>query len=138
MIQEALMNQLKGVVPDLTWTIDYRTADDNTGTVYSTPGFPPDQYDTQYRYPSYQVYIRSSDWDFAKFAAEQTFQAFHNKINFVVSTEYEKDGEVVLTRKFHVFTIMASSEPIPVGVKDEIMEYSINFDVTLKEIKEDD
>lgn len=127
------MNELKEAVPGLTWTMDYRTDDDDTGTVYATPGRQPDVYDTEYRYPSYQVYIRSSDWDYARLAAEITFDELHKRSNFTVDVDYEKDGQVVLTKHYLVFFIVAASDPLRIGDNDGIMEYSVNFDVTLKE-----
>lgn len=137
MIQEFLMNQLKTIIPHLTWSVDYYYAKDNTGTVYSSGGFHPDRYDTDYRYPSYQVWIRSSDWDYAKLAAEQTFNALHKKSNLIVDIDHEKDGVVVETKRYLVLLILAASEPLRIGDNNGIMEYSVNFDVTLTELKEE-
>lgn len=137
MIQGYLRKELQSIIPDLTWTEDYFYADDNTGTVYATASGKPDRYDTEYRYPGYQIWIRSSDWDHAKLAAEQTFKQLHKKSNFRVAVDYEKDGQVVLTKHYLVFFIVAASDPIRVGDNDDIMEYSVNFDVTLKELKEE-
>lgn len=135
MIQEALMNELETVIPSLNWSVDYYTADDNTGTVYSTASGQPDRYDTDYRYPGYQVWIRSSDWDYAKLAAELTYKQLHKKSNFRVAVDYEKDGQVVLKKHYLVFFVMAASDPLRSGDNNGIMEYSVNFDVTLKEEK---
>lgn len=135
MIQEYLMNELEEVIPGLSWTIDYFTDDDNTGTVYASSSSQPDVYDTNYRYPGYQVFIRSSDWDLAKFAAEMTFMKLHKKSNFTVDVDVdlEEGEEVVEAKQFLVFFIMAASDPLRIGDNDGIMEYSINFDVTMKE-----
>lgn len=135
MIQEYLMHELESVIPGLTWTVDYRTADDHTGTVYATSSGQPDRYDTEYRYPGYQVYIRSSDWDFAKLAAEMAYMKLHKKSNFHVSVDYEKDGQVVLTKHYLVLFVLATSDPLRIGDNNGIMEYSVNFDVILKEEK---
>lgn len=137
MIQEHLMNELKSVIPGLEWTVDYYTAKDDTGTVYATASGQPDRYDTEYRYPGYQVWIRSSDWDFAKLAAEMAYMKLHKKSNFRVAVDYEKDGQVVLTKHYLVLFVMAASDPLRIGDKEGIMEYSVNFDVTLKELKEE-
>jgi|SRR5690625_2408502 len=137
MIQEALMNELKTIIPGLAWSVDYYYAEDNTGTVYSTASGQPDRYDTEYRYPGYQVWIRSSDWDFAKLAAELTYKQLHKKSNFRVSVDYEKDGQVVLTKHYLVLFVMAASDPLRIGDNEGNMEYSVNFDVTLKELKEE-
>ncbi|MCM3396487.1 minor capsid protein [Oceanobacillus profundus] len=135
MIQEALMNELKTAIPELTWSVDYYFADDYTGTVYSTSSGQPDRYDTEYRYPGYQVWIRSSDWDYAKLAAELTYKQLHKKSNFRVAVDYEKDGQVVLKKHYLVLFVMAASDPLRIGDNNGIMEYSVNFDVTLKEEK---
>lgn len=137
MIQEHLMNELKTIIPDLTWSVDYYYAEDNTGTVYATASGQPDSYDIEYRYPGYQVWIRSSDWDFAKLAAELTYKQLHKKGNFTVSVDYEKDRQVVLTKHYLVLFVMAASDPLRIGDNEGIMEYSVNFDVTLKELKEE-
>ncbi|HLR69425.1 MAG TPA: minor capsid protein [Virgibacillus sp.] len=137
MIQEYLMNELKTIIPGLTWSIDYYYAEDNTGTVYSTASGQPDRYDIEYRYPGYQVWIRSSDWDYVKLAAEQVFSVLHKKSNLIVDVSYEKDGEVVETKRYFVLLILASSDPLRIGDNDGVMEYSVNFDVTLTELKEE-
>lgn len=135
MIQEYLMHELEEVIPGLSWTVDYYTDDDNTGTVYASSSSRPDPYDTEYRYPGYQVFIRSSDWDLAKLAAEMAYMKLHRKSNFKVEVNYEKDGEVVKTKQILVLFIMAASDPLRLGANDGIMEYSVNFDVTMKEEK---
>lgn len=137
MIQGYLKNELESVIPGLVWTEDYYFAEDNTGTVYATGSRQPDRYDTEYRYPGYQVWIRSSDWDYAKLAAEMAFMKLHKKSNFHVSVDYEKDGRVMLTKHYLVLFVMAASDPLRIGDNDGIMEYSVNFDVTLKELKEE-
>lgn len=118
MIQDELMHMLKNEINELEWTVDYYTSNDNTGTVFVSSGSQPDMYDTEYRYPSYQVYIRTSDWDLAKQLAEKVFQLLHKKHNF-------KAGD------YYVYLITAATEPIRVGVIDDVMEYSINFDASL-------
>ncbi|HLR58916.1 MAG TPA: minor capsid protein [Pseudogracilibacillus sp.] len=137
MIQEYLMNELKKIIPDLTWSVDYYHAEDNTGTVYTSSSFKPGEYDVEYRYPGYQIWIRSSDWDYAKLAAELTFEKLHKKTNFKVDVNYEKEEQVVLTKHYLVLLILAASDPIRIGDNDGVMEYSVNFDVTLTEIKEE-
>ncbi|WP_029265689.1 phage tail terminator protein [Virgibacillus alimentarius] len=137
MIQKPLMRILEKEIPDLNWSINYRTADDHTGTVYSTGGSKPDKYDTNYRYPSYQVYIRSSDWDYAETLAHKVFDILHKKENFNVTTSYKRDGITLLDKRYHVFLITASSDILRVGVNKGVMEYSVNFDVDLIESKEE-
>ena len=135
MIQENLRDILSSHIKDLEWTVDYFTGN-NTGTVYSTGGDgDTDNYDTRYRYPTYQVYIRSSDWDYAKTASEMVFDILHNKRDFYATVPYYKDDEILFTKEYYVFLISAMSDPIRVGELDNIMEYSVNFDVILTEKK---
>lgn len=164
MIQEFLMEKLrcetKNRGSDMTWSVDYYYEKaEHTGTVYATGGYEPDEYDTQYRYPSYQVWIRSSDWGYAKLIADMTFDALHkypqflsrNKVtlnietvseecvrqgepnvDIVYATDNEKQDSYI--KSYHIFQITAASDPIRVGVENGIMEYSVNFDVTLIEL----
>jgi hypothetical protein len=135
MIQGYLREKLQEVIPGLTWSEDYYYAEDNTGTVYASGSRQPDRYDTEYRYPGYQVWIRSSDRDLAKLAAEMAYIQLHKKSNFNVNVKYEGKGQESFTKRYLVLFVMAASEPLRIGDNDGIMEYSVNFDVTLKEEK---
>lgn len=132
------MKKLQLILPDLEWTVDYKTANDNTGTVYYEGGGKPGEYDVPTRYPRYMVYISSSDWDYAEYAAQAVFDALHKLENEYVTVEFEKDGNVVATKSYRVFLVKAASEPIPLGVENDVMDYSVNFDVTLVENKEEE
>ena len=121
MIQRYLKDYLKDVIPELTWTMDYYTGEDTTGTVYYEGGSKPPSNDVNTRYPTYMVYIRSSNWGLASTAAQKVFDTLHKKSNFGVTGALS----------YHVFFIEAVSEPNRIGVKDGIMDYSINFDATL-------
>ncbi|WP_339233811.1 minor capsid protein [Oceanobacillus sp. FSL W7-1281] len=138
MIQYHLMKKLQPILPDLEWTFDYKTANDNTGTVYYEGGGTPEKYDVPIRYPRYMVYISSSDWDYAEYAAQAVYDALHKLTNESVTVEFKKDGNVVATKSYRVFLIKAASEPLPIGVEHDVMDYSVNFDVTLVENKEED
>lgn len=120
---------------DITHTVDYYFADDNTITVYSNAGQAPDLYDNEYREPSYQIWIRSSDWDKAKVWAEIIFKEFHKKSGFYVYTDLESDDwedrKSDAEKAYYVFLIAAASDPLRIGVNDKVMEYSINLNVTM-------
>lgn len=137
MIQDFLMNKLKPLLPDLEWSVDYRfkKPGKSTGTVYYEGGGQPGQYDVPTRYPRYMVYISSSDWDYAQYAAQVVFDSLHKLKNETVEVEFYKDGNVVATKSYRVFFIAAASDPLPLGVESDVMDYSVNFDVTLVEIK---
>lgn len=133
MIQKSLMNMLREEIPGLVWSADFYALEDDTGTVYSTGGPAPDEYETGVRYPTYQVYIRSSDWGYAKAAANMAFNKLHRKGRFRVTEAFEKDGQVIYEKDYYIYLITAMSDPIRIGVENNIMDYSVNFDVTLKE-----
>lgn len=137
MIQYHLMQKLQPILPDLEWSVDYYTEKDNTGVVYYEGGGSPGIYDVPIRHPRYMVYISSSDWDYAKYAAQVVYDALHKLTNETVTVEFEKDGNVVETKSYRVFLIKAASEPLPIGVENNVMDYSVNFDVTLVENKEE-
>ncbi len=137
MIQYHLMKKLQLILPDLEWTVDYKTADDNTGTVYYEGGGTPEIYDVPIRYPRYMVYIASSDWGKAEYAAQAVYDALHKLTNESVTVEFMKDGNVVTTKSYRVFLVKAASEPQRIGVDNGVMDYSVNFDVTLVENKEE-
>lgn len=138
MIQRFLKDELAKVVPDLVWSADFYALDDHTGTVYSEGSRTPATNDTEMRYPTYMVYIRSSAWSFAETAAQKVYYALHRTGDFKVTVnEYDKDENVIGEKRYHVFFIAAVSDPIRIGVQNNVMEYSVNFDVTLTEIKED-
>jgi len=129
MIQGFLKDYLKERIPGIAWSQDYRTQSDDIATVYSSGGFPQGRYEGQVRRPTYQIYISSSDWDKAMDVAYAVYNQLHNKTNFEAITE---DGS-----RFFVYLITAASEPLRIGVENNVMDYSVNFDVELKEIKEE-
>lgn len=137
MIQDFLMNKLKPLLPDFEWTVDYvfKKPGKSTGTVYYEGGGQPSLYDVLMRYPRYMVYISSSDWDYAQHAAQTVFDLLHNIAGQTVEVDFYKDENVVARKSYHVFSITAASDPLPLGVENGAMDYSINFDVTLVEIK---
>lgn len=129
------MNLLKSNIPGLIWSMNNRTAPDNTGTVYSTGGSKPDVYEAEMRYPIYQIYIRSSDHVAAENAAYKVYHLLHRKNNWTVEVPiFDKMTDTIPkgTQQVHVFFIEALSEPIRVGVNGSIMEYSINVQATVR------
>lgn len=136
MIQVFLKDKLAALLPDLMWTASFRTVDDNAGTVYYEGGGQPAQYDVPIRYPRYMVFLSSSDWKYAEYAAETVYEALHKLENEIVEVKFYKDGNVVAGKSYRVFLITAAGEPVDLGVTNEVRDFSINFDVTLLETKE--
>lgn len=137
MIQSFIRDILADALPSLNWSVDYSTANDNTGMVAFEGGSKPGEYDVPYRYPRYMVYISSSDWEFAEFAAMKTKELIHKRAGDVVDVEYKKDGEVIETKRFKLQMITASGDINPLGVENGVMDYSVNFDANLIELKEE-
>lgn len=134
MIQRYIRSELQSILPALEWTVDFYTGEDNTGTVYYEGGSPPDLNDPNWRYPTYMVYIRSSDWRFAEQVAYAVYDTLHKRQDLQVQIE-QYDGESVVGFKtYHVLFIQAMSEPLRIGVDNDIMNYSVNFQVTLREV----
>jgi len=132
MIEEYLMNQAKEIAPELEWTVNYVTADEATGTVYDEGGSNGNvNNDADTMYPNYMFWIRSpkdsNQWDRAKVVAYQLYNHFHKKSvdELVHVPELDKDYRVIF--------MQAMSQPIFIGVTDDVMVYSLNIQVTLKE-----
>lgn len=137
MIQEPLMNLLNNEIEGLTWYMNYHPAVDNTATIYYDGGSKPDIYEAKIRYPQYQIYIRSSDFNRALNAAQRTYDLLQGlgHIDLDVPIYAGDQSEEPFTfEKYHVYLIEALSEPIRVGVNNDIMEYSINVQATVRKI----
>ncbi|MBP3950339.1 hypothetical protein J7W16_04280 [Bacillus sp. YZJH907-2] len=79
------------------------------------------------------VYIRSSDFKRSRDAALQVYKHFHLRSNMIVMVE-EKDelGTVIRATKYRILLVTATTLPLRIGVENDIMEYSINFNVQLQ------
>lgn len=126
MIHRYLKNQAQQAIPSLGWSVNFYTGADNTGTVYTEGGPTARLDDTKIRYPEYMIYIRSSDFDAAERRAQEVYDMFHEKADFIVTEE---------DKTFQVIFLQALSEPLRLGVDNDKMEYSINLQATLREMK---
>lgn len=127
MIQRAIKKILQDRIPDLEWTVDYRTAQSEFGVVYYEGGYPPDRSDMKSHLMNYQVEIRSQSFDKASNRAFDTYKAIHGIENRVVEVPILEDGRLIRTDKHFIQYIYAESPPIRVGVENDIMIYTINF-----------
>ncbi len=143
----------------IRYTVNWYTGKDNTITVYASGGFPPDKYDFEYQYPTYQVMVRSSDYGWASDVATLINDFLHKYDNDNIFTVYsavvndkivqgDTDWKDKLLEKateeqaksleaFRVYQIVSASEPLRLGVENDVMEYSLNFDVTLTRMELD-
>lgn len=128
------MQESAALLPDLTWSIDNYTAPDNTGTVYSESSGSPDLYDANMHYPEYMVFIRSSDWPYAEYAARQVFNYFHKmQDRHVTIVQIIKDRTI--TKNIYLYLVQALSEPLRVGIDEAgLMQWSVNFRANLREV----
>ncbi|MGW7932326.1 hypothetical protein ACWEWU_11765 [Staphylococcus xylosus] len=122
MIQRYLKELLSHEIPELTWTVDYRTHNDNFGVVYYSGGKPKNRNDIGDERLNYQVEIRSSNFDLATFKAQQVYDYIDGMgdINITIET-YKK-------QHIYIQYIQAITPPIRVGVINETMTYTINFE----------
>lgn len=137
MIQFHLTDILKAELPDLKWSTDYRTATDNAGTVYFEGGASPGQYDVPSRRPRYMVYISSSDKAYAEYAARKASKVLHLYSNPDILVEYYKNQQLIDTEHFYLQKLLQQGDINPIGVDNNVMDYSINFDAYLIENKEE-
>lgn len=127
MIQSYLKDEAQKILPELEWSIEFYTGEDNTGTVYSEAGDPPDTYEVRYRYPQYMFLVRSSNWGSASKCIQVLMNHFHNQQNLYVEMD---------PVPYRIFSIEALGEPLRLGVKDNVMEWTLNVQVLLREVKE--
>lgn len=127
MIQRAIKKILQDRIPDLEWTVDYRTAQSEFGVVYYEGGYPPDRSDMKSHLMNYQVEIRSQSFDKTANRAFDTYKAIHGIENKVMEVPVFEDGRLIRTDKHFIQYIYAESPPIRVGVESDNMIYAINF-----------
>lgn len=137
MIQYYLMQKLQSALPGLEWTVDNKSGDDNTGAVYLEGGSRPGAYDVPIREPRYMVYISSSDWSYAEYAAMQAVEILHQLPGEIIPVEYEHKGVVIDTKLFALKSLLAAGDINPVGIDNGVKDFSINFDAYLIELKEE-
>ncbi|MGW7932853.1 phage tail terminator protein [Staphylococcus xylosus] len=125
MIQRYLKELLENEIHELIWTVDYRTQNDNLGVVYYSGGEPKKTNDIRDERLTYQVEIRSSNYDVATFKAQQVYDFIHgiNDINLTVNTYKEQ--------KIYIQYIKAITPPLRIGVRDNRMIYTINFEALI-------
>ncbi|MCD8898337.1 hypothetical protein [Mammaliicoccus sciuri] len=127
MIQRAIKKILQDRIPDLEWTVDYRTAQSEFGVIYYEGGYPPDRSDMKSHLMNYQVEIRSQSFDKAANRAFDTYKVIHGIEHRVMEVPILEDGRLIRTDKHFIQYIYAESPPIRVGVESDNMIYTINF-----------
>lgn len=127
MIQRTIKNILQDNIPDLEWTVDYRTSPTEFGVVYYDGGYPPKRNDLKAQRMNYQVEIRSKDFDKAFNRAFQCYNLLDDIVDLLAEIPVYEDGELLHTERHYVLYIQAEVPPIRVGVVEDSMVYTINF-----------
>lgn len=122
MIQEYIMNQLVDEFPELEWTVNYKTSNGNYGAVYYDGGDKPELNDTQARHVNYQIVIEHKNFDEAERLAFGSFNKIHG-IKAVHTYHLEQP--------IFVQYIFAETEPLRIGVENDKMIYTLNFNALI-------
>lgn len=115
---------------EMLFSINYTTEKDNVVTVYSVPSNAPSIYEGVVFEDSFQIVVKSSDFDKATEIAYDIQETLHKLQNVVMQIQLKTK-----TIPVRVFFIRSLHEPALLGVNDDdVMEYSLNFRAQLKRI----
>lgn len=115
---------------EMLFSINYTTEKDNVVTVYSVPSNAPSIYEGVVYEDSFQIVVKSSDFDKATEIAYDIQETLHKLQNVVMQIQLKTK-----TIPVRVFFIRSLHEPALLGVNDDdVMEYSLNFRAQLKRI----
>lgn len=137
MIQSWIRDQLSDALPSMDWTVDYESQSDHAATVFYEGGGDPSTYDIAYRYPRYMVWISSVDFEEAEYIAQAVFDLLHTVRNVPLTIHFYQKGEVVKTKNVILKKLIAATSPNRIGVEEDKMLYSVNFDATIIDQKEE-
>ncbi|MDU0485410.1 minor capsid protein [Staphylococcus haemolyticus] len=131
MIEYNIMQLLQNNDPfEMLFSINYTTEKDNVVTVYSVPSNAPSIYEGVVSEDSFQIIVKSSDFDKATEIAYDIQETLHKLQNVVMQIQLKTK-----TIPVRVFFIRSLHEPALLGVNDDdVMEYSLNFRAQLKRI----
>lgn len=135
MIQKYIKDLLALEIPAFEWSIETYSGSDNTGTILMNTPAPGDATDERnFLFPSYQVYLRSSDFGKVEFFALKVHEILDKRKDEIAIREYKSEkGEILGTRSYRIIFIDCDT-PIRVGVEKNHLDYSVNFRATLKEV----
>lgn len=131
MIEYNIMQLLQNNDPfEMLFSINYTTEKDNVVTVYSVPSNAPSIYEGVVSEDSFQIIVKSSDFDKATEIAYDIQETLHKLQNVIMQIQLKTK-----TIPVRVFFIRSLHEPALLGVNDDdVMEYSLNFRAQLKRI----
>jgi hypothetical protein len=125
-IQKWIKETLATVIPNLEWTMDYKTGQDHTGTVYMESPGTPGQDDFGMLFPTYSVEIETSDRKSGN--AEKWAWLVYETLN-----KRMQERVVINGVTFDIIFIQAIP-PLPVGFEGQKITYSINLQTTCRKI----
>lgn len=136
MIQKYLKDLLATELPGFEWSIENYSGMDNTGTVLTdTPSSADVDDEREFRFPGYQVYLRSSDFEKVEFYALRVYEILNKRIGDIATRDYKDGKGVSLGSRTYRIIFIECNNPIRVGIEGKHLDYSINFRTILKEVK---
>lgn len=126
MIQKWIKEQLASVIPELEWTVDYKTAQDHTGTVYmESPGDPSND-DFEMMYPTYSIELESSDRKNIEEYAWKVYDTMNKKNREIAQNNAGQSFEIIFIHAI---------PPLPLGIENKKMTYTVNLQTTVRKSK---
>lgn len=137
MIQYWIRDRLKEAAPNVRWTVDVSPDVPTSATVFFEGGAEPFRYDFQFEYPSYMIWVESTDLGMAEYLARLVYLTLHNyhlahPFEPIDVTYYTDTGEELGQESFVLQKITALSPPNPIGMDGKKMQYSVNFESTIE------
>jgi hypothetical protein len=135
MIQKYIKDLLNREIPSFEWSIENYTGSDNTGTILmNNPSSSEYNDERDFLFPSYQVYLRSSDFPKVEYFSLRVHEILNKRNNEITSRDYESEKGELLGSRSYLIIFIECDTPIRVGVEGKHLDYSINFRATLKEV----
>jgi hypothetical protein len=122
MIQKWIKDELAKVIPNLEWTMDFKTGQDHTGTVYMESPGTPGSGDLDLQFPNYSVEIETSDRKNAELWAWKVFDAMNKRIQ----SQADINGIMI------DIVFIQAIPPLPVGIEGKKITYAINLQTTCR------
>jgi hypothetical protein len=125
-ISKHIKDLLSNHISELEWTIETYTGRDHTGTVITnTPRNADFTDERDFLFPSYQVYLRSSDKALVEFISLKAHELLNKRKDEIAIREYRDErGNLLGTRSYNIVFIECDP-PIRVGLEGKHLDYYI-------------
>lgn len=124
MIQKWIKNRLALLVPQLEWTVDFKTGQDHTGVVYVESPGTPDDYDARLQYPTYQIELESSK----RAELEVWAHAIHDNLDRLMN----EHAVIIPGQVEYEILYITAVPPLPIGMDGKKQIYTINLQTTVR------